>query len=221
MLLEVVKEGFGDRLPDLVTVLQADTEGDPDPEAEGQGEEELEGCALSVSETLAVELLLEELVGVLEAVCAALMVADKLGEAVSEVWPELVRVLIQVMEVVAVRTRVEVPVDVRRAEEVTQPLPLTDELLERKGEAEDVADLETVVELVSVRDTTPLFDPITEEGLVVTETVLVLLEDDESVLETVLEDVLETLEEAVLFAVLDPEAVVLTVRVELGLPVSV
>ena len=149
------------------------------------------------------------------------MVPDKLGEAVSEAWPELVRVLIQVMEVVAVRTKVEVPVDVRRAEEVTQPLPLTDELLERRGEAEDVPDLEAVVEPVPVRVTTELFDPITEEGLPVTETVLVLLEDDEPVLETVLEDVLETLEEAVLFAVLDCDAVVLTVRVELGLPVSV
>ena len=66
--MEGVKEVLGDRLPDLVTVPQVDTEGDPDPEAEGDGEEELEGCALSVSETLAVELLLEELLGVLEAV---------------------------------------------------------------------------------------------------------------------------------------------------------
>ena len=68
MLVEVVKEGFGDRLTDLVTVPQADTEGDTEPEADEQGDDESEGCALCVSETLAVELLLEELLGVLEAV---------------------------------------------------------------------------------------------------------------------------------------------------------
>ncbi len=211
-------EGRGERL--VVAVPLTVTEDDHGPEAlvEPDPVPDSDANALPETETDALAVLLAELLGVCDSVHHAEVDVVPLAEGhrVPETVPVLV--LNHVIDAVLVNTNVEVLEELRAADKVQQPLLVTGALLERNADPEEVPDLEGGADKVPVRLPTTLFDT-TPERDPHAEVVLVLLEEEELVRDTVADAVLDALADTVLFVVPDTEAVVLELPVTTGVRV--
>ena len=209
------KEGRGERL--VVTVPLTLREGDDTPEAVVDPEPvpESDAKALPETEIDALADLLAELLGVCDSVHHEDVDAVPLADDHKDDDTVSVFVLNHVIDVVLVNTNVEVLDELRAADKVLQPLPVTEPLLERKGDAEAVPDLEEDADIVPVRLPTTLFDTAPEPEPHA-EVVLVLLEEEELVRDTVADAVLDALVDTVPFVVPDTEAVVLELPVTTG-----